>query len=44
MHKEDQLENLNLDTNGTKSTMKVVKPILEVYLVLMGFVQMSFTR
>ena len=43
MLKEDQQVNLNLKTNETKLIMKVVKPILRLYLVfLTEFVQMSF--
>ena len=43
MLKEDQHVNLTLNTNGTKSTMKVVKPMLGLYLVfLTEFVQMNF--
>ena len=43
MLKENQEENLNLNTNGTKLTMKVVKPMLRLYLVfLTKFVHISF--
>ena len=45
MLKEDQQMNLNLKMNGTKPTMKVLKPMLGLYLVfLMEFAQMSFSR
>ena len=35
MLKEDQQKNLNLNMNGTKLPMKVVKPMLGLYLVFL---------
>ena len=43
MLNEDQQENLNLNTNGTKQTMKVMKPMLgPCLLFLTESIQMSF--